>query len=34
MELTLAGAAIAVVTVVLAFVLYSHWLEQHGDNHF
>lgn len=34
MELFLRLAAILVVVCVAAFVLYSHWQERWGENHF
>jgi hypothetical protein len=34
MEMFLLLAAVALVIVVVSFVLYNHWQEFHGDNHF
>jgi len=34
METLLTIAALAVLVAVVSFVLYSHWQEFHGDNHF
>ena len=34
MELVLRVAAIAVVVCIAAYVLYSHWRERWGENHF
>ena len=34
MDLFLMIAAVALVAAIVSFVLYSHWQEFHGDNHF
>jgi hypothetical protein len=34
MGLILTITAMAVVLAIVSFVLYSHWQEFHGDNHF
>jgi biopolymer transport protein ExbB/TolQ len=34
MELVLRGVAIGIVVAIAAFVLYNHWQERWGTNHF
>jgi hypothetical protein len=34
MELILTIAGMAVLVAIVSFVLYSHWQEFHGDNHY
>jgi hypothetical protein len=34
MDMVLTALAVAVVTIVVGFVLYSHWHERYGDNHY
>ena len=34
MELLLTLAGFALLAAVVSFVLYSHWQEFHGDNHY
>jgi hypothetical protein len=34
MDLFLILLACAVLVAIVSFVLYSHWLEFHGDNHY
>lgn len=32
--MVLTALGMVVVAIVVGFVLYSHWLERYGDNHF
>ena len=34
MDLYLTLAAVVVFAAIVSFVLYSHWQEFHGDNHY
>ena len=34
MELVLRAAAIVIVATIAAYVLYNHWQERWGSNHF
>jgi hypothetical protein len=34
MELFVTIAAVALLVAIVSFVLYCHWQEFHGDNHF
>ena len=34
MELFLTLAAVALLVAIVSFVLYGHWQEFHGDNHY